>query len=339
MAGNRNVLVTGATGFVGRHVVAGLDNCTLTVASRTPALTMSLPIRRVIIPAIDSTTDWGSALDGVDAVIHLAGIAHRSARFRDGNADLYAEVNTRGTLRLAEAAARAGVRDFIFASSIHVNGASTDGRAPFRESDVPRPIGPYAESKARAEDGLATIAAAAGMAITIIRPPVIHGAGARGNIARIETALRRGAPLPFATIRNRRAFLGVDNLVAFLGWRLARTNSGADTFILADEEQPSTPGFIRHLGTAMDRRPRLLPFPTALLRTTLKAMGRHTMAEGLLGSLAVDTTRATTAGWQPPFTLEDGLRRAFAGPSRHRRTTGPDGQEHPDRNPCIGRAG
>ncbi len=316
----RNVLVTGAGGFVGGHMVAALDGDAVTAVTRRPE---PLPpgVLGAVVPSIDGATDWGGTLDGVDAVVHLAGLAHRSGKFATANLSLYEDVNAKGTIRLAEAAARAGVRDFLFVSSIHVNGTETDGRPPFRETDTPAPSGPYGASKAKAEAGLAEIAARTGMAVTVVRPPVIHGAGARGNIGRLAAALRRGVPLPLASIHNRRAFLGIDNLVGFVRWRLSTPNAWCETFIVADDAQPSTPEFVALLGAAIGRRARLAPFPPALLRRVLSATGRGAMAEGLLSSLEVDTAKAKAAGWRPRFTLAEGLDRAFgAGPAGGRAT-------------------
>lgn len=307
----RKVLVTGASGFVGGHVVAGLQGVAVTAVTRSPG-TLPPGVANAVVPSIDGITEWGRLLDGVDAVVHLAGLAHRTGSFASAHQSLYEDVNTKGTIRLAEAAARAGVRDFLFASSIHVNGTTTDGRAPFRESDVPAPHGPYGTSKAKAEAGLAEVAARTGLAVTVIRPPVLHGAGAKGNVGRLASALSRGMPLPLASIQNRRAFLGIDNFLGFVEWRLSTPNAWCETFIVADDEQPSTPGFVALLGTAVGRRARLVPFPPSLLRKALSATGREAMAEGLLSSLAVDTSKAKAAGWRPRFTLAEGLRRAFA---------------------------
>jgi UDP-glucose 4-epimerase len=312
MATTRSILVTGATGFVGRHVVAGLGGCKVTAAVRSAEVALPAGVRPLVVGPIDPRTDWRAALAGIDAVVHLAGVAHRSGRFQAENADFYFEVNAHGTLRLAEAAAAAGVRDFVFASSIAVNGNATDRRAPFRESDAPAPVGSYGESKAAAEHGLAEIAGRTGMAVTAFRPPLVHGRGAPGNMARLEAAIRRGVPLPLAAIRNRRAFLGIDNLADFVNWRLAQRNRGFEVFIVADDEQPSTPEFVAALADGMGARARLVPLPVPVLRALLAATGKSGMAESLVASLAVDTAKVQAAGWRPPFSLRKGLARAFA---------------------------
>lgn len=305
---SRSVLVTGANGFIGRHVVAALRGCT--AAIRTSATNPPSAVRSVRIARIDASTDWADALAGIDAVVHLAGLAHRLDG-ASGDAEAYEIVNTRGTLRLAEVAAAAGVRDFVFASSLAVQGGTTEGRDPFRESDPLRPAGPYGESKARAEEGLDTIASRSGMAVTAMRPPLVYGRGAPGNLARLEAALSRGVPLPFGSIRNRRAFLGIGNLVDFVGRRLAHDNRGFEAFIIADDERPSTPEFVTELAGAMGRPARLLPFPPGLLRTGLTALGRGSLADGLIASLEVDTAKARASGWRPPVGLAEGLRAAW----------------------------
>ena len=292
-------------------MIAALPGCAVTAAVRTVSASPAAGGQRTVpVGAIDAGTDWTAALAGIDAVVHLAGIAHRSGRTPAGDVEAYGIVNTHGTIRLAEAAAGAGVRDFVFASSIAVHGAATDGRGPFRESDPLAPVAPYGASKARAEDGLAAIAARTGMAVTVIRPPLVHGRGAPGNLALLAAALRRGAPLPLASIRNRRAVLGVANLADFVSWRLASANAGFEAFILADARQPSTPEFVRMLAAAMHRPARLMPFPAGLLRAGLAAAGRRAMADGLLASLEVDTGKAGAAGWRPPLGLAEGLRAA-----------------------------
>ena len=305
----RRILVTGSTGFIGRHVVAAIPGCAVTAVVREGMAPAGIS-RTIRIDTLDGATDWTEALAGSDAVIHLAGVAHRLGRSRADD-DVHAAVNTLGTLRLAEAAAAAGVRDFIFASSVAVHGTSTEGRGPFRESDPLVPVGPYGASKARAEDGLAALAARSDMAVTVLRPPLVHGRGAPGNLARLEAALRRGVPLPLAAVRNRRAFLGVANLADFVAWRLGQANQGFEPFLLADDEQPATPEFIRLLGDAIHRRVRLVPFPPAILRRALVASGREAMAEGLLASLEVSTGKADAAGWRPPLSLAEGLRAAW----------------------------
>lgn len=183
----RRILVTGTTGFVGRSLVSKLrHDYDVVAATRRPGHP-DHAVRVVSVGAIDSRTQWDKALLGIDAVVHLAAIAHKGGAHQKETPEIYREVNALGTLALAAAAARAGVRDFIFLSSIAVNGASSDRRGPFTEMDLPCPVGAYAVSKAEAEKGLEEIAARSGLACTIIRPPLIYGPAAAGNVALLST--------------------------------------------------------------------------------------------------------------------------------------------------------
>lgn len=199
------VLVTGAGGFVGRHLVPVLAAEGWRV--RRAVRTLSRSDDEVSIGSIGPVTDWQAALDGAEAVVHLAARVHHPGEESAG--ELYRAVNTEGTLHLARCAAAAGVRRFVHVSTVLVNGSSTDGRLPFREDDIPAPRGVYGNSKAAAEAGLKQLAETVDMRIAVIRPPLIYGAGALGNLRLLVRAIQRGIPLPFGAIRNRRAFLGV----------------------------------------------------------------------------------------------------------------------------------
>jgi UDP-glucose 4-epimerase len=253
-------------------------------------------------------TNWQEALIDADAVVHLAARVHHPNEEHAG--DLYRNVNVDGTLHLARSAANVGVRQFIFVSTILVNGRSTDGRDPFSERDVLMPRGVYGKSKAAAETGLETMTHGSGMCITVVRPPLVYGAGARGNFKLLAQAVARGIPLPFASIHNRRAFLGVENLCSFIGQRLVRADRAFDVFLLADEEQVSTPEFITRLAKAEGARAFLLPMPIFVLNSMLKVTGRPEVRESIVGSLELDVSKAASTGWRPHVTLDQGLRQA-----------------------------
>jgi len=302
------VLITGANGFVGRHLTPALEGNGWTVrrAMRTPATKFN----DFQIETVGRATDWRAALTDAEAVIHLAARVHRPNE--EHAADLYSDVNIEGTLHLARCAAKAGVRNFVFVSTILVNGRSSDGRSPFSERDMPTPRGIYGQSKAAAEAGLAEIAQSGDMRITVIRPPLIYGAGARGNFDLLTRAVMSGIPLPFSLIRNRRAFLAVQNLNSFILHRLVRCDSKFDIFLLADDEQVSTPEFIRRLAKAAGTKSRLFPIPISLLGPVLKASGRPEIRESIIGSLELDVSKAASTGWRPQVTLDEGLRLASA---------------------------
>ncbi|QQO23035.1 NAD-dependent epimerase/dehydratase family protein [Bradyrhizobium diazoefficiens] len=301
-------LVTGASGFLGRHIVPALtrEGWSVRRAVRSPEGVGD----EVVIGSIGPETGWHTALAGVDAVVHLAARVHY--KNEEHAVQLYRNVNIAGTLHLARCAATAGVRHFIFISTVLVHGRSNEGRAPFREDDVPTPRGLYGMSKAAAEAGLRTLARECDMKISVIRPPMVYGAGAKGNFALLTSAVRLGLPLPFAAIRNRRNFLSVQNLSSFILYRLGHPDPTSDfeVFLLADRERVSTPEFIACLARASGKSARLFGIPPDLLGTVLRVMGRRDMNDGLIGSLELDISKAIATGWQPQVTLEEGLRLA-----------------------------
>jgi UDP-glucose 4-epimerase len=305
--GRPTVLVTGANGFVGHHLVPMLASSGWAVrrAVRTPAKDAN----DVVIDAIGPATDWSAALAGVDAVVHLAARVHHQNE--EHAIELYRNVNIEGTLHLARCAIAAGVRHFIFVSTILVHGRSNSGRLPFREDDVLTPRGLYGMSKAAAENGLKELVPDSGMRVTVIRPPLIYGAGARGNFALLEKAVRRGIPLPLANVDNRRAFLSAQNLASFVIYRLEHPGKEYDVFLIADSEQVSTGEFIERLARAAKTSPRLFRLPTPLLSGLLKVSGRKEAIDSLLGSLELDLSKVATVGWRAPISLDEGLRLAL----------------------------
>ena len=163
-------------------------------------------------------------------------------------------------------------------------------------------------SKAAAEAGLETMAKETDMNITVVRPPLIYGVGALGNFRLLATAVDRGIPLPFGSIQNRRAFLGVANLASFIVHRLTHQQRKFDIFLVADDEQVSTPEFVRRIAKALGKKERLVPFPLFALKGLFRMSGRSEAADGVAGSLEVDVSKAIKTGWRPPFSLDEGLR-------------------------------
>ena len=304
---HRVVLLTGANGFVGRNVAPVLTANGMIVrqAMRKPS---SQP-NSVIVNAIGPQTDWNEALFGVDVVVHLAAKVHHS--HEEGTLEVYRSINTDGTLHLARCAAEAGVRQFIFLSSLLVNGNRADAQSQAREDDPPMPRGDYGISKAAAEAGLEAIANDTDMSISVIRPPLIYGAGALGNFRQLVTAIERGLPLPFGSIHNRRAFLGIENLASFIVHRLAHPGGKFDLFLLADNEQVSTPEFVRLVAKAIGKEPRIVPLPLFLLKALFRISGRSEAYNSVVGSMEVDTSKALNTGWRPQFSLDEGLRRSY----------------------------
>jgi nucleoside-diphosphate-sugar epimerase len=305
------VVVTGATGFVGRGVRARL------AAEGTPVRAVVRSAAQspdeVAVGHIDGGTRWVDALAGATAVVHLAARVHV---MRDTVTDPLAEfrrTNVDGTVALAEQAARTGVRRFVFVSSIKVNGEA----GTYRETDRPAPVDPYGISKLEAEERLRGIERASGMEVTIVRPPLVYGPGVKGNFRALMRLIERGLPLPFGGIRNKRSLVALDNLSDFIAVCVAHPAAARETFFVSDGEDVSTPDLARRLARAMGRPARLIPVPGAFIQAGATLLGRRNVARRLVGSLQLDIGKARTMlGWVPPLTLEEGLRRAANNPTR-----------------------
>lgn len=300
------VLVTGANGFVGSALCAALPGAGYRVrrAVRTARGTPD----EIVVGDIDEDTDWRSALEGVDAVVHLAARTHVMRDDSVRGLDDYRRINVGGTTRLARQAAAAGVRRLVFLSSIKVNGEST-GAHPFRETDAPRPQDAYGITKLEAEQVLAEISGDSTMEIVVLRPPLVYGSGVKGNFLRLTHLLARGVPLPLASVRNRRSLIYVGNLVDAIIAALRAPQAAGRTYLVSDGEALSTPDLLRHMGRALGREARLLRCPPAVLRGVGTLIGRADEVARLTGSLEIDSTRIEREiGWAAPHSAEQGFR-------------------------------
>lgn len=309
--GARPILLTGGNGFVGRAVAAALHRRGMAhrLALRQPTSAPAFGI-----DTLGPDTDWSCAVDGVTAVLHLAARAHVLHDATPDRLCAFRSVNTAGTLRLAEQAATAGVRRFVFVSTAKVHGEATTPGALFSEAEAPAPRDPYALSKWEAEQGLAAIAARTGMEVVVVRPPLVYGPGVKANFAALLQAVASGWPLPLASIDNRRSLVGIDNLVDFLLLCLQHPAAAGQSFLVSDGEDMSTPDLLRRIGAALQRPARLWPLPEPLLTTAARLSGRRAAAERLCGNLQVDITKARTLlGWAPVVSVDEGLRRTTAG--------------------------
>jgi nucleoside-diphosphate-sugar epimerase len=319
------VLVTGASGFVGAaavHALAAAGHQVVAAVRRDVALPASVcPVR---VADLGPHTDWTEALEGVEAVVHLAARAHVMDETEADPAAVFRRVNRDGTARLAEEAATAGVRRLVFVSSIKVNGEATQPGRPFRADDAAAPEDPYGVAKAEAEAALAAIAARTGLELVVVRPPLVHGPGAKGNLALLGRAVARGIPLPLGLVDNRRSLVGLANLADLLRVCVEHPAAPGHTFLVRDGEDLSTPELIRRMARAMGRPARLLPVPPALLRLAGSLTGKGAAVARLLGSLQVDDqpTRAVL-GWTPPVGLDHGLAEMAASLDRGRRVIYP----------------
>ncbi|UTW02709.1 SDR family oxidoreductase [Amphritea atlantica] len=305
-----NILLTGATGFLGRHLVKGLavKGVNVTASIRQE---VHLPVARTcIINSLDIDTDWSCALAEQKVVIHSAARAHiMEDEVYDPLAE-YRQVNVEGTLNLARQAAEAGVQRFIFISSIGVNG--NINTCPFTENDEPTPAEFYAQSKWEAEQGLWNIHNETGIEVVIIRPPLVYGPGAPGNFARLVRLVEKGWPLPFGAVHNKRSFVAVDNLVDLIVTCIDHPAAANQVFLAGDGEDLSTSDLLRGIAAAMEKPSRLVAVPENYLRLAAKFLGKEKLADRLLGSLQVDISKARDSlGWEPPFSVEEGLKRCF----------------------------
>ena len=299
------VLVTGANGFVGRALLASGQSLGLRAALRS-APSPELAVESVIVGDIDAATDWTRALAGIDYVVHLAARVH-VMNPAAGDRLEYERTNVLATEHLARAAAAAGVRQFIYLSSIKVNGEMTADRA-FRASDTPQPLDDYGRSKLEAERRLLRIDADSAMRVAIIRPPLVYGPGVRANFLRLLSLANWAVPLPLASVDNVRSLVSVWNLCDLICSLLRRNEPISGVYLVSDGVDISTPELLRRLARSMHRPAMLFPVPLKLLRTAASIAGKSAEFSRLCGSLAVDIRDTRTSlGWSPPVTLEQGL--------------------------------
>ena len=303
------MLVTGATGFVGKALLPKL----LAAGFRIRAVSRSPVKAGRDAAAIEwqSCSDIGDApLEGCDTLIHLAARVHV---MRETEADALAafrRVNVDLAERLARRAVAAGVRRFVFLSSIKVNGEETRPDHPFSADDTPAPEDAYGVSKCEAEQALRRIAEETGMEVVVIRPPLVYGPGVKGNFRSMLDWLGRGVPLPLALLDNRRSFVGVDNLCDLILTCLTHPGAANQTFLVSDDQDLSTPELIRMAADALGRPARLWPFPPALLERLATLLRKGGTARRLCGNLQVDIGKTKSLlSWAPPVTAIEGLRR------------------------------
>lgn len=303
------VLVTGATGFVGSALCARLamDGAEVIPAVRGPAHLH----HEVVIGDLAASTDWRDALVGCDAVVHLAARVHMINDTTANSLAHYRATNTAATLNLARQAAQAGVKRFVFISSIKVNGEGRE--VPYRETDAPAPADAYAISKWEAEQGLQHLAQETGLEVVILRPPLVYGPGVKANFLRLMRTVERGWPLPLRSIRNKRSLLYLGNLVDAIRLCLKHPEATGRIFLLDDGRPVSTPELIRALGQAMGRTTRLLAVPTGVLEGMAALLGKRAALKRLTGSLYLDSSAIRThLGWTPLFSMEAGLAKTVA---------------------------
>ncbi len=261
------------------------------------------------------TTDWSVALQGVDAVVHCAARVHVMNVDTTDTLKAYREVNVCSTLKLARQAAMAGVRRFVFVSSIKVNGEFTEAGQSFTADDVSAPEEPYGVSKHEAEQLLRQIAAETGMEVVIIRPPLVYGPGVKANFESMMRWLARGVPLPLAAVtQNRRSLVALDNLVDLIVTCLTHLSAANQTFLVSDGEDLSTADLLRRMGAALGHPARLFYMPPSMLKLGSQLVNKPGIYQRLCSSLQLDVAKTRQLlGWIPPVSVDEGLRRAAEG--------------------------
>lgn len=306
-----SVAVPGASGFVGRALVQRLagDTDFRVRACYRSAPGAAEPNAEVHLTGdLLDTTGWAQAFAGADAVVHTAARAHILNETGAEALAAFRRVNTQGTLAVAQAAAEAGVRRFVFLSTIGVHGDVTAPGRAFSIDDDPAPHSPYAQSKLEAEAGLQDLARESGLEVVILRIPLVHGAGAPGNFARLLGLVRRQLPLPLGSVDNRRSLIGIDNLCAAITACVQHPAARDRTFLVSDQDDLSTPDIIRALAAGLGLPIRLLPCPVALLTLGGAVLGRGDEVRRLVSSLRVDSGPISEAlGWRPAVTARAGL--------------------------------
>ena len=302
------LLVTGASGFVGHALLAQLQDCSLNYRSAFRNLPKSYDQHAVAVGVINDTTNWSVALQGIDIIIHLAARAHIMGDEAADPLSEYRLVNVAGTLNLARQAAAAGVKRFIFVSSIKVNGETTSGLQPFAESLTCEVHDLYGISKKEAEDGLRIIAAETGMEVLIIRPPLVYGAGVKANFLNLMKLADTPIPLPFGAINNKRSMVYVGNLVDFIIQCIDHPSAANQTFLVCDGEDLSLRSLVMMMRTSLGRPARLVPVPAVLFRIAGRIAGKLEVVDRLVGDLQTDSSKARKLlNWVPPFTVQQGI--------------------------------
>jgi nucleoside-diphosphate-sugar epimerase len=305
------LLITGASGFVGRALGELLHNDSRfeIIGAVRGSEKVAASSKHVVVGDINGATDWTAALTGVRTVVHLAARVHVMHETAVNPLADFRRVNVEGTRALAEQAAQCGVQRLIFLSSIKVHGES----GTFTERDAPEPTDAYGVSKLEAEAALNGVAAATGLEVVIVRPPLVYGPGVKANFRQLLNLVQRGLPLPLGAIHNKRSFVAVQNLAHFLVRCAEHPQAANETFLISDGDDLSTPELIRRMARALGKPARLVPVPVGLLKLGAIAAGQRGAAERLLGSLQVDITKARELlGWTPAITVDQALQKVVA---------------------------
>ena len=301
------ILITGANGFIGTHLCSELSN--RNIGFRATARNANENSYTDFVSCdLETTESLNQLMGGCDIVIHLAGRAHMTS---DNSREKYRVANELVTQRLANAAAQNGITRFVYLSSIKVNGESSNPGSPIRQSDTPHPLDNYGRSKLAAELALQAICHDNSMEYVIIRPTLVYGQGVKANFSALISAVKRGLPLPIATVQNERSMIGINNLIDLIITSSTNPKAANQTFLASDGTDTSTPALVRLIAKSLNRQTRIFPFPISILRLLAAVFGKSSAIDKLTGSLSVDISHTTsTLNWHPPFSIESEIAKA-----------------------------
>lgn len=320
------IFVTGANGFVGKALVKALSSkgCySILAAVRKKSSSQDSNVQTVCVDDLGPDANYKDVINSSDVLIHTAARAHIIIDTSPDPLVEFRKVNVEGTLNLARQAAKAGVRRFIFISSIGVNGNKSS--CPFTENSLPNPVEPYAISKLEAELGLRKLANETGMEVVILRPPLVYGPNAPGNFGRLVHLAAKGIPLPLGAVNNKRSLVAVENLVDLIITCIDHPSAANQTFLAGDGEDLSTTELLQRLSAAFRKPARLFSVPTLILEIGATLIGKRTIVQRLCGTLQVDISKARVLlGWVPPLSVDEAL--SNVAPNFHNKSFGK--QEH-----------
>ena len=303
-----NILVTGATGFVGRQLVPALTRAGHHVRCAVVQKVDWLNAEQILVNRLEIQKDWAEALLDMDIVIHLAARVHQMREHQQSALATYEKINIAAVQNLAAQAAQHKIKRFIFLSSIKVNGEATVDGVAFTENDTPNPCDPYAQSKFAAEQCLQQIAQESAMEFVILRPPLVYGPGVKANFLRMMHLVKKGLPLPFKSLQNKRSFIYIDNLISAICAVLEDKKAANQLFLVADDKALTLPQMLHHIAQGMDNSVYLIPIPARVLAWVFNLIGLKGLHNRLLESLEVSTDKITSQlGWVPPVASLEGV--------------------------------
>ena len=308
------ILITGATGFLGKMLCKDLKlkKHLIQISTRSDDQISVEGAKSFNVGDINSETKWNKALDNIDCVIHCAARTHVMRKKKQNILESYRKINVEGTRNLAIQASSCGIKRFIFLSSIKVNGERTIPPSSFNINDIPQPEDAYGISKWEAEQALWEVSKQTGLEVIIIRPPLVYGAGVKGNFLRLLDLIHKGVPLPFSRIENSRSFIGLENLIDIITLCVDHPKAAGNTFLVSDTECISTSDLIYKLAQIMKKSSRLFFISASLIKLMGYMTGKSLEVKRLLYSLQVDSSHAhKVLGWTPPFTLDQGLEKTI----------------------------